>query len=178
MPESYQYRAGYRGPRKVLAEVAAAELGRLRTDGDLTAPRVVEAAEPETAPLHAAFEWDDSAAAREFRLVQARTLIRAVVVVTEKTAEAPSSERSVYVHVPDQETKEGKYLLLEQVADDDAEYARALAEAGRYLTSAEQRFSELRRLVEGKGTKSEALAIATAGFSAVREALALLKVAA
>lgn len=42
---------------------------------------VVEEAASETSPLHPHFEWDDDEAAHEYRLHQARNLIRAVRVV-------------------------------------------------------------------------------------------------
>ena len=47
--------------------------------GNITADRVVEAARDPESPLHGEFEWDDSKAAAQHRLNQARTLIRQVV---------------------------------------------------------------------------------------------------
>lgn len=170
----YQYRATYRGARKVAPEVLAAELEQIRLDGELTARRVVDAAKPEVAPLHPAFEWDDDKAADEFRLIQARTLIRAIVVTEEEEDRPPMS---VYVHVPDAEEPSGKYMPTEIVIEDIEEYERALTDAQRYLTSAEHRFHELRALAEKRGGRAEVLAIAMQGFSAVREALTLLKTA-
>lgn len=52
----------------------ADELGRL------TPQQVVEAATPDDHPLHDQFEWRDGVAAHQFRLDQARTLIRTVEV--------------------------------------------------------------------------------------------------
>lgn len=54
------------------------ELERLHAaskSGLLTAEAVVSAARDETSPLHSAFEWDDSQAAHQYRLHQARVLI-------------------------------------------------------------------------------------------------------
>lgn len=76
----------YRGqsPSGVTAEVVSAELQRIHTEqGAITPSAVVESARPEDAPLHHAFEWDDSTAAEEYRKVQARQIVRAVIVVPE-----------------------------------------------------------------------------------------------
>jgi hypothetical protein len=66
--------------------------------GELTAESVVAAASSPASPLHSFFEWDDSAAAREYRKVQARALIRRVtVVIDDRTLRAfpfIKSERS------------------------------------------------------------------------------------
>jgi hypothetical protein len=45
-------------------------------DGQLTAEILLVAATPDSHPLHAHFEWDDSVAATQHRLEQARRLIR------------------------------------------------------------------------------------------------------
>jgi hypothetical protein len=66
--------------------------------GELTAESVVAAASSPASPLHSFFEWDDSVAAREYRKVQARALIRRVtVVIDDRTLRAfpfIKSERS------------------------------------------------------------------------------------
>lgn len=174
MTESYQYRQTYRGPKSVPPEIVAVELQALGTTGDVTARRVVEAAKPKTAALHNEFEWDDKVCGVQFRLEQARRLIRAIMVAEEPTKDEPNEPTSVYVHVP--ETKgQGKYVPLAVVADNIDEYERALTEAQRYLGAAENRFNELRRLAERRGGKTEALAIAVQGFATVRQAIELLR---
>lgn len=55
-------------------------LAALRTDGEIDAVRVVEAAAESSSPLHPLFEWDDTRAAKKYRLLTARMLIRNVVV--------------------------------------------------------------------------------------------------
>jgi hypothetical protein len=47
--------------------------------GKLLASAVVDAARPSGSPLHSHFDWDDSAAAEKYRLMQARQLIRVCV---------------------------------------------------------------------------------------------------
>ncbi len=53
-----------------------------RHNGGLLSPAAVVAdATPDDSPLHDRFEWDDSKAGHEYRLEQARHIIRAVVAV-------------------------------------------------------------------------------------------------
>ena len=59
------------------------ELSRIeqKHDGRLTPDDVVKAAADEKSPLHPHFEWNDSVAAHQFRLDQARMIIRTVRIV-------------------------------------------------------------------------------------------------
>jgi len=79
----FEYR-GPGAPKDIPAGVTGAELTRIaERDGGIVPSAVVEEARPEDAPLHSAFEWDDSIAAEEYRQQQARQLVRAVVLVSE-----------------------------------------------------------------------------------------------
>lgn len=49
-------------------------------DGFVTAERVLELATPRSSPIHRFFTWDDSEAAKKYRLSQAQKLIQCVVV--------------------------------------------------------------------------------------------------
>ena len=181
MPESYQFRSSYRGPRAVDAVTVKTELDRLAATDELQASRVLADAEPEEALLHPEFLWEESEAAHKYRLIQARALIRAVVVIPERVEGEKSEGRTIipesrYVHVPESSNQgEGRYMRLDEVMDDASAYERALTEAQKDLDSAERRFGELRRLAEKAGGKVEALAIAVQAFGTIREALALLR---
>jgi hypothetical protein len=48
--------------------------------GHLTAPDVVEEARPKKSALHQYFEWNDASAAEQYRLEQARHLVRSVII--------------------------------------------------------------------------------------------------
>jgi len=52
-----------------------------RNDGILLPEQVVEFAKRKTSALHDAFEWDDTEAARKYRLEQARAIIRVSVEI-------------------------------------------------------------------------------------------------
>jgi len=65
-----------------------------RHDGELTAEIVVADAKKASSPLHDWFEWSDTEAARQYRLVQARSLIQRVTVIVRDEVEP---ERTVRV---------------------------------------------------------------------------------
>jgi hypothetical protein len=79
----YSWRPGTQ--HKINPEVAATEINRLMEENNmrLDAGAVVDSAASPVSPLHPEFEWDDTAAAREHRLMQARNLMNAVQVTFE-----------------------------------------------------------------------------------------------
>jgi len=72
----YKWRDGARTRRLEIDDIAPV-LARLDR---LTPGNVVREARRKTSPLHGWFEWDNTAAARMYRLEQARELIRSVSV--------------------------------------------------------------------------------------------------
>ncbi len=92
------------------------ELKRLAAEapsGLLTAESVVEHAKKEDSPLHELFEWDDSEAAKLFRVQQARQVIRAYVRYEPRTARKVRG----LVSVPTDRVNEGGYRTTEAVAN-------------------------------------------------------------
>ena len=90
----------------VPAKIVGRELERIRQEhgGRLRPEHVIEEAQDENHPLHPCFEWDDSEAARLYRLEQASYLIRSVDVILIK---------------PDNtELRIGKFVSLEGGADE------------------------------------------------------------
>src|SRR6185437_11347508 len=81
----YNWKDGAR--QKLSAQVVGDELERLRqtNNGELTAELALDAARPKSSPLHDGFEWDDTVAAEQHRLTQARSMIRSVVIVPDKS---------------------------------------------------------------------------------------------
>ena len=63
-----------------VADTTARLLDLYARDGKLTAETVLDDAYNPNSPLHAQFEWDDTVAAHQYRLVQARQIIRGVQV--------------------------------------------------------------------------------------------------
>ena len=78
----YEFKAG--AHIKANAQVAGEMCEKLAAEGRLTAADLVEENRPETAPLHNAFEWNNEAAAENWRLHQARHIIGSLIVKREE----------------------------------------------------------------------------------------------
>lgn len=73
---------------------------RKQQKGELTPQDVLADAKNPNSPLHSFFEWSDTAAAEQYRLQQARGLIRAVVAVY-VSDDKPAVRTRAYVHIPE-----------------------------------------------------------------------------
>jgi hypothetical protein len=117
---------------------------RLTNGGVLLASSVVAYAEDETSPLHRYFQWDDTEAAREYRLMQARQLISAVVVMI------PNSRRPITAYVSlrdDRMLPEGGYRAIVDVLSNTEQRSRLLYEALDDLKMWERKYRQLAELV-------------------------------
>ena len=81
----------------------------------LTPSIVVTVAADPTHPLHERFVWDDSEAARRYRLVQASGLIRSVSVVVERAEDKPPVRVRAFVA----EREVGVVTRLDSDAEDE-----------------------------------------------------------
>lgn len=63
------------------AEIYGKRLSEIEAEGELTAELVVEDARNLESPLHDFFDWDDTFAAKQWRLHQARILIGSIEIV-------------------------------------------------------------------------------------------------
>ena len=94
----------------------------LGNGGALTPAAVVDAARDPTSPLHASFEWDNTEAAHQYRLDQARTLIRSVRIDVRINHVRVAAV--AYVHDPD--SKEAGYVPTISLRSDRDRSERAL----------------------------------------------------
>ena len=140
---------------KVEAEVAYKQIEAVRAanDGSVPAEAVVKAAKRKTNPLHPEFEWDDSVAGQEFRLEQARRMVRSLVVVRDEIkSERPQRVYEV-VKLPQEQTDDGKparakhvYKSLEDVMADPDSRSELLGRALRELITIRNRYRDLQEL--------------------------------
>ena len=120
----------------VNANLIGAELERLYTEnGKLDAESYVNAAIDASSPLHKTLEWDDGKAGHEYRLQQARTIIRAIVVVTDDAL--PSQ---VYVKVD----KHRGYQPISAVVDNLDMFTAALELLQKKVSEALNAVEELK----------------------------------
>lgn len=118
----YKWRAGFRAPVK--AEDAIPRLVALRKRKGALAPSdVVADARAKTSPLHECFEWKDSVAAEQYRLLQARQLIGALVMLPDDAADDAEPVRCfVSVNRNAEDSDESDYtplnVLMREMATD------------------------------------------------------------
>ena len=131
----YQFRSGSR-----MAGVSAQKIGEALAKireryGMLETETVVRLAENQRSSLHGAFEWNNKKAGHEFRLIQARHMIRALTITVEDTDEP------AYVHV---EIDHTNYYQSTEIACKNVEELELVrAHAVRLLQSASQSLDDL-----------------------------------
>lgn len=123
--------------KQELASIADANGGMLRAED------VVSFAADATTALHGEFTWDDSEAARQYRIFQARQLIRVTVVYEPRI----NQDVRVYLSLPDDRQQDGGgYRRTVDVMADDDLRAQALASALRELESLRRKYATLQEL--------------------------------
>jgi hypothetical protein len=110
--------------------------------GILTPAGVVAAAEPVDSPLHDRFEWDDAAAAYQYRVEQARELIRSVRVSYTDGAGHPATARG-FVSVSRGDAPAREYVPVEEVAMDPMMRKLMLRDAEREWRTLKAKYDNL-----------------------------------
>lgn len=107
-----------------------------------TAPEILDSARPSNSPVHHLFEWDNEVAGEEYRLEQARYLLRAVVVsyYIEKT------QRTVEVRAHIFSPREKAYLSIKTVLTNEDRRAEMLAQALKELRAWQAKYRVLHEL--------------------------------
>lgn len=127
-------------------EEILSELAHIREEhGTLRAEDVVEFARDETTALHGEFEWDDSEAAHQYRLDQARRIIRVNVQIL------PVGGRDIVVPVyvslvQDRNQAGGGYRRLVDVMSDEELRAQLLQQAMKDFERVGLRYRALQEL--------------------------------
>ena len=121
-----------------------AELERIRSEagGVLRPAEIVDAAEDEASPLHECFTWDDTKAAHNYRLWQARHLLKVCVTVVHG-AKHPVQ---MYVSLKTDREDDGGYRALVDVMSDDDMREQLLDEAMDELRFFQRKYKQLKEL--------------------------------
>lgn len=99
-----------------IKEIYKQELIKIHKTQGLTAPNVVEVARDKKNPLHSRFEWNDTAAAEQYRLYQARILINSIEV---EIVSLPQEPRAAYFESVVIENKRRYVPQFEILSNDD-----------------------------------------------------------
>lgn len=111
--------------------------------GDSVKPvDIVEAAKDENSELHKCFEWDDSEAARKYRLQQARILVMNLVIIESEHKEEPQQIRVMYT------SNKGGYKPTKLIVQQKDEYEALLERAKAELKAFKKKYSMLVELNE------------------------------
>lgn len=129
-------------------DIIIQELNRIasKSGGILKPEIVVEEAKSEDSPLHSRFTWDDSEAAHQYRLEQARRLIRVTVQFIPNVSNEP--ERIWVSLKQDQNNEGGGYRTLVSVLSDVELRKQLLKEAMEDMDRFEEKYSHLNELSE------------------------------
>ncbi len=120
------------------------ELAALQKKHRLISPTsIVEFARDKKTALHARFTWDDTAAAEQYRLWQARQVLRVAVFVPEGST---TPIRAFVSLRDDRGIEDGGYRSVVDVLSDKELRAKMLAEALDELQGFEQRYRLLSEL--------------------------------
>jgi hypothetical protein len=142
---TYAFREGARLQRgaRVSAQIVGEHLEglRRRAGGELTPAFVVEDARRPKSPLHSLFEWDDGEAAAEYRLHQARGVIRSVVVVYRQLAAEEPKRVVAFVNLKQDERQ--FYISTAAGMANRDQRAIVLQQAWRDLQSFKRRYADL-----------------------------------
>lgn len=114
-------------------------------DGLLVAEEVITFAEDENTALHGRFEWDDEAAGHQYRLIQARNLIRVVVEFE------PRLEQHVHAYVSleiDRRREGGGYRTMNSVMGAADTRTELLEQALRELNRVREKYRLLTELAQ------------------------------
>ena len=126
--------------------IVTEELRRIaEAHGGLARPEdIVEAAQSEDSPLHPKFTWDDSVAGHQFRLWQARQLLR--ICIAYQPVSNKMIEHNVFVSLSTDRMSGGGYRIMTDVLRDDEARQIMLADALRELHRIQRQFRDLREL--------------------------------
>lgn len=122
--ETTVYRRGFGAHRPVAANIAVQAIAKIEEKyGRVTPQAVVDEARSPKSPLHSLFNWDDKSAAAAYRLVQARVLIKSIVIEKDIAGQKEPIHLTVFHSASD---KEGKaYFSLNRIASDVDLFASA-----------------------------------------------------
>lgn len=121
------------------------EMLREKFKGELTPADVIADAKSHNSPLHSFFEWSDTKAAEQYRLQQARGLIRAVVAVV-VSAGVPAQRMQAFVHIAEAGTPH--YRSVDHAMSSERTREMVLRQAFKEFRAWQKRYEHLEELAD------------------------------
>lgn len=138
----YAWKPGAHAPTGLQADAVAEHLAVLRAQyGELTPEVILNDAESPQSPIHTCFEWADTEAARQYRLSQARQLVRVIIRVPEN-----ADERPVRAYVSINDGMRRSYEPIEVALTDVDMRREVLVKALRELNQLRRKYADLQEL--------------------------------
>lgn len=149
MFEKFSWKPGAQFP--VEAEVAADTIiGLQKTLGKetITAKELLDASREEEAPLHSCFEWDDTVAAEQYRVYQARKVIGSIEIKYVKNDTPAHLEQSRYfINVaPNAPKVQGQFATIDIAFSNDKYRNTVLKDALRNLRAFQLKYNRYTEL--------------------------------
>jgi len=169
--------------KKNIAELVTEAVAEIYRDaGEVRPSELVDRARPKDSPIHAAFEWNNSKAAHEYRLMEARQWIRRVRITVEEKPEKLYHQPRFSTDADGESTKEpeGCYVPLSVVVRTMSAYQYALNQVRTRLDVFKGDYEELKeayRAAQADAKQAEELKHvpdfpkADAGFAQIEQAL-------
>lgn len=131
----------------VKAQIAGEEIDRIQQrDGVVTKETLLDESRPEEAPLHPAFEWDDTKAAEKYRLTQAKSIINDIVVEVIRTGEDEPKKVPAFVNVVKGLQNNAQYLSVDVAMSDEDHRKAVLENAKSEFNAFKRKYSNLTEL--------------------------------
>ena len=116
--------------------------------GELLPAHVVRSAKPKRNPLHGYFEWDEKAAAHQYRLTQARSVIRSIVLASDEDDEEQLEPVRAFVCIYTEDADGGSYIGITDAMHSEEYRDQVLQRAYDELQDWRRRYANLKAFAE------------------------------
>ena len=122
-------------------ELVGKELEEIESQGEITPERILGYAERhKDSELYKCFEWDDSEAARKYRLDMASRVLCSISI---EIKEEPKVKQRVYVNVKSSNSGIKTFKNIKDVLEDDEEYKQLVEKARKDFESCKERYETI-----------------------------------
>ncbi len=123
------------------ADVIGEHIESLAKNGIITPIDLVKDAKKKTSPLHKCFEWNDTAAAKAYRITQAQYILRQINVTVERGDETSFTVRA-FCHVSNEEQQ--GYTTIESALKDPELWNCVLIQAVAEIKQFQQKYKDIK----------------------------------